>query len=165
MAERGVPLRGGGETVGSPKNDNYLGLLELLTKFDPFLSEHINIHGKKGKGHTSYLSKDVCEEFISLIEARMLDQIISEIKKCKCYLISLDSTSDSANVDQLTLIARYVLPSGPVQIVEKSASHPHSSDVRLISCCVGYGFKMPHTNSTFTTIRNPEHRITTSERQ
>ena len=57
----------------------------------------------------------MCEEFISLIRARMLDQIISEIRKCKYYSITLDSTPDSANVDQLTLIVRYVLPSGPVE--------------------------------------------------
>ena len=71
LAERGLPFRGSNETVGSPKNGNYLGLLELLAKFDPFLSEHININGKKGKGYISYLSIDVCEEFISLIWARI----------------------------------------------------------------------------------------------
>ena len=115
LAERGLPFRGSDETVGSPQNGNYLGLLELLAKFDPFLAQHINAHGNKGKGHTSYLSKDVCEEFISLIGASMLDDIISEIKKCKYYSVSLDSTPDSANIDQLTLIVRYVLPSGPVE--------------------------------------------------
>ena len=57
----------------------------------------------------------MCEEFISLIGASMLDDIISEIKKCKYYSVSLDSTPDSANIDQLTLIVRYVLPSGPVE--------------------------------------------------
>ena len=115
LAERGLPFRGSDETVGSSNNGNYLGLLELLAKFDPFLSEHINAHGNKGKGHTSYLSKDVCEEFISLIGAKILDQIISEIKKSKYYSISLDSTPDLAHIDQLTLIVRYVLPSGPVE--------------------------------------------------
>ena len=84
-AARCLPFRRSDETVGSPKNGNYFGLLELLTKFDPFLSEQIDIHGKKGKSHTSYLSKDECEEFISLIGTRILGQIISESKKCKYY--------------------------------------------------------------------------------
>ena len=35
------------------------------------------------------------------------------MKKSKYYTISLDSTPDIANVDQLTLIVRYVLPAGP----------------------------------------------------
>lgn len=115
LAERGLPFRGSDETFGSPQNGNYLGLLELLAEFDPFLSEHINTHGNKGKGNTSYLSKDVCEEFINLIGTRMLDKIISEIKMCKYYSVSLDSTPDTSNVDQLTLIVRYVLPSGPIE--------------------------------------------------
>ena len=36
LAERGLPFRGNNEQFGSPNNDNYLGLLELVAKFDPF---------------------------------------------------------------------------------------------------------------------------------
>ena len=57
LAERGLAFRGSDETVGSPHNGNYLGALELVSKFDSFLAEHINSHANKGKGHTSYLSK------------------------------------------------------------------------------------------------------------
>ncbi|GBP20613.1 hypothetical protein EVAR_93727_1 [Eumeta japonica] len=35
--------------------------------------------------------------------------------RCKYYSVSLDSTPDISHVDQLTLIVRYVLPSGPVE--------------------------------------------------
>ena len=73
----------------------------------------------------------MCEEFISLIGARMLDQIISEIKKCKYYSISLDSTPDSANVDQLTFIVRYVLPSGPVEEFIKFLDMEEHSSAKL----------------------------------
>ena len=45
----------------------------------------------------------------------MHDSIICELKNSKYYTISLDSTPDISNVDQLTLIVRYVLPTGPVQ--------------------------------------------------
>ena len=41
MAERGLPFRGDKETFGSPHNGNFLGLLELTAKFDPFLASHI----------------------------------------------------------------------------------------------------------------------------
>ena len=37
LAERGLPFRGGNETNGSVHNGNYIGVLELLAKFDPFL--------------------------------------------------------------------------------------------------------------------------------
>ena len=48
LAERGLAFRGEDETFGSPNNGNYLGLLELIAKFDPFLSNHIAQYGNKG---------------------------------------------------------------------------------------------------------------------
>lgn len=41
LASRGLPFRGRDEKFGSNHNRNYLGCLELLAKFDPFLREHI----------------------------------------------------------------------------------------------------------------------------
>lgn len=58
----------------------------------------------KGKGHTSYLSKTTCEEFIQLIVSSILDQVICDIKRCKYYTVSLDSTPDISHVDQQTLV-------------------------------------------------------------
>ena len=37
LAERGLPFRGDNEQSGSPNSGNYLDLLEVLAKFDPFL--------------------------------------------------------------------------------------------------------------------------------
>ena len=45
----------------------------------------------------------------------MHDSIICELKNSKFYTISLDSTPDISNVDQLTLIVSYVLPTGPAE--------------------------------------------------
>lgn len=36
LAERGLAFRGDSEVFGSPHNGNYLGCMELLSKFDPF---------------------------------------------------------------------------------------------------------------------------------
>ena len=65
---------------------------------------------KRGTHH-----KTICEEFISLIGSSVHDSIICELKNSKYYTISMDSTPDILNVDQLTLIVRYVLPTGPVE--------------------------------------------------
>ena len=48
LAERGLPFRGDNERFGSTNNGSYLGLLELVAKFDPFLLAHINRYGKSG---------------------------------------------------------------------------------------------------------------------
>lgn len=52
LAERGLAFRGSDEKFGSVNNGNYLGLLELVAKFDPFLASHISNYGNKGKGNT-----------------------------------------------------------------------------------------------------------------
>ncbi len=104
LSERGLPFRGSDEIVGSPRNSNYLGTLELIALCDPFLAQHINRNANKGRGHTSYLSKTICEH------------ISKEVKTAKCFSVSVDSTLfDISHVDQLTCVLRYVLPSGPVE--------------------------------------------------
>ena len=67
------------------------------------------------KGHTSYLSKTIWEEFISLVRSSVHGSIICELKNTKCYTIFLDFTPAISNDDQLSLIARYVLPTGTVE--------------------------------------------------
>ncbi|XP_065645337.1 zinc finger MYM-type protein 1-like [Hydra vulgaris] len=111
----GLPFRGNNETIGSEQNGNYLGTLELLGQFDPFLHEHMKKHGNSGKGNTSYLSANICEEFICLMGNKVLSEIISELKKAKYYSISVDSTPDLSHVDQLTFTVRYVKDLAPVE--------------------------------------------------
>ena len=41
LAERGLPFRGHDEIIGSSTNGNYLGVLEIISQFDPFLAQHI----------------------------------------------------------------------------------------------------------------------------
>lgn len=110
LSERGLAFRGQNETVGSATNGNYLGTLELLAQFDPFLKDHLIRFGNKGKGCTSYLSSTTCDEFIILMGGKLLHMIVNHISQAKYYSLSLDSTPDVSNSDQMTLIIRYVSP-------------------------------------------------------
>lgn len=112
---RGLAFRGKSELIGSSKNGNYLGILELLSEYDTFLAAHIRKHANKGRGHTSYLSSTICEEVIELMGQTVLSVIVNEIKLAKYFSISVDSTPDVMHVDQLTVIVRYVLQSGPIE--------------------------------------------------
>ena len=112
---RGLAFRGKNELIGSSNNGNYLGILELLSEYDTFLAEHISNHANKGRGHASYLSSTICEEMIELMGHKVLSVIVDEIKTAKYFSISVDSTPDIMHVDQLTLIIRFVLQSGPVE--------------------------------------------------
>ena len=101
---------------GQKYNGNYLGLLELLSQFVPFLAEHIRRYGNKGRDQVSYLSSTICEQFIKLLSDRVKAKIIAEIKKAKYYTISKDSTPDIAHIDQLSIAMRYVRIDGqPVE--------------------------------------------------
>jgi len=78
--ERGLPLRGHEEKFSSPTNGNFMGLLELIAKYDSFLASHIAKQGKAGSGRSSYLSSSTCEELIDLMIQTVLAEVIREIK-------------------------------------------------------------------------------------
>lgn len=50
LASRGLAFRGIDERFGSPSNGNFLGIMELLAQYDPFLASHIENYGNKGRG-------------------------------------------------------------------------------------------------------------------
>jgi hypothetical protein len=110
MAERGLPFRGDKETFGSTHNGNFLGLFELIAKFDPFLASHIQKFGNKGSGVTSYLSKTICDEFIPIMAHKVRDSILDDLRTAGYFSLSVDSTPDRSHIDQLTVIVRYVSP-------------------------------------------------------
>lgn len=131
LSSRGLPFRGDDELVGSPHNGNFLGCLELISRFDPLLSEHLARYGNKGRGHTSYLSSTVCDEFIQLMAEKVLRAIVKEVKDGKYFSIIVDSTPDVTHVDQLALIIRYVLKKSgePVErFLEFIPLHGHTAE-------------------------------------
>lgn len=99
MANRGLGFRGYDEIIGSTRNGNYLGTLELIAQFDLFLNEHIKKYGNAGRGIPSFLSSTICTEFIDVMGQKVLKVIIAEIQESKYFSISLDSTPDVTQVD------------------------------------------------------------------
>ncbi|XP_068994056.1 zinc finger MYM-type protein 1-like [Neodiprion pinetum] len=113
IAERGLAFRGDNEIVGSPRNGNLLGILELLAEYEPILATHLKTHANKGSGHANYLSSTICEELISCMGDKVLTEIVSTMKKSKYYLVSVDSTPHESHIDQLTIVVRYMEGSTP----------------------------------------------------
>uniref|UniRef100_A0A8P4KG01 TTF-type domain-containing protein n=1 Tax=Dicentrarchus labrax TaxID=13489 RepID=A0A8P4KG01_DICLA len=87
----------------------------LAFRFDPFLKAHIEKYGNAGRGTPSYLSLNVCEEFIQLMGQKVVEEVISRVKLAKYFAISVDSTPDITHVDQLTFILRYISPEGCIE--------------------------------------------------
>lgn len=100
------------EKFGRNDNGNYLGLLELIAQFDPFLNNHLQKYGNPKRGNVSYLSSSICDEFIGVLSKHVRDFISSEARSAKYFSISVDSTPDVSHLDQLTFILRYVICDG-----------------------------------------------------
>ena len=115
LSSRGLSFRGHDQNIGSIHNGNFLMVVEVLAKFDPFMSQHIAKYGNKGSGSTSYLSSTIYEELIQLMANKVTSKIIDEIKKNKYFSIVLDSTPDFSHSDQLSIILRYVHQGIPVE--------------------------------------------------
>ncbi|XP_040210939.1 zinc finger MYM-type protein 1-like [Rana temporaria] len=115
LAERGLALRGDDQVIGSKHNGNYLGILELLSEYNAFLAQHIQTKANKGKGCTSYLSANVCEELITITGEKILEHVINRVKMAKYYSVSVDSSEDYSHTDQLTVIFRYLEGKQPVE--------------------------------------------------
>ncbi|KAL4083473.1 hypothetical protein QTP88_028789 [Uroleucon formosanum] len=108
LSGRGLAFRGNNETLGSKNNGNYLGCLELIAKFDPLMSKHLNEYGNKGRGNVSYLSHTICDELITLMNKSVLCDIVNEVTAAKYFSLIVDSTPDITKLDQLTIAIRYV---------------------------------------------------------
>ncbi len=50
LSKRGLSFFGSDEQIGSVHNGNFLGCLELIAEFDPFLENHLDKYGNCGTG-------------------------------------------------------------------------------------------------------------------
>ena len=115
FSRKKAAVRGDSHEIGNPHNGNYLGTMEFLAKFDTFLADHIARYGYRGRGSPFYLSRFIMEEVISLIASEVKTNILSSILNTKHYSIIADLTPDISHIDQLTLVARYIENSKPVE--------------------------------------------------
>lgn len=83
MAVRNLTFRGDDKIIGSEKNGNFLGIVELISKFNSFLQKHIEKHVNKESGHVNYLYSPIYEEVILPMGNEVLKEIIRRMKIAK----------------------------------------------------------------------------------
>ena len=112
LSERGLAFFGSSKRIEDPSNGNFLGIVELLSKYDPLLSEHVKLvresqeSGKRMQVH--YLSTHIQNEFIDLCSSFVQTTILDEIRSAKYYAIIVDATPDCSHKEQTTMVVRYV---------------------------------------------------------
>lgn len=112
LSERGLAFFGSNEHIGNAHNGNFLGIIELLSEYDPISKEHVGkvkeSQQSKKKMQVHYLSSTIQNEFIELIGSTVQNTILNEIKAAKYYSIMVDSTPDCSHSEQHSFIMRFV---------------------------------------------------------
>ncbi|XP_039355879.1 52 kDa repressor of the inhibitor of the protein kinase-like [Mauremys reevesii] len=106
LAERNLSFHGSDEQLGTSYNGNFLGVIELLGKFDPVMQEHLRRITNK-EIHDHYLGNNIQNELVSIVGNAVKREIIARVKAAKYFAIILDCTSDS-HQEQMSLTIRYV---------------------------------------------------------
>ena len=110
LGERGLAFQGSSQRIGDSNNGNFLGLIELLSHWDPILKEHVlkveESHKKGERLQVHYLSSESQNEFITECSDLVKQHVLGERQSAKYYAIIVDSTPDSSHAEQTTFLLR-----------------------------------------------------------
>ncbi|XP_065654540.1 zinc finger MYM-type protein 1-like [Hydra vulgaris] len=104
---RNLAFHGSDTAIGSKSNGNFLGVFELLAKYNTVLNELMQrIQDKETKEH--YLSNDTHNKLIRLLAREIESKNLFKVKKAKYYSFILDCTPDVSHKEQMSIILRSV---------------------------------------------------------
>lgn len=129
LASNNLSFRGssGAETLYTPNNGNFLGLVQLLGKFDIVMMEHLRrVVNKETNVH--YFGKRIQNELIGLLASEVRNNILSMVKSAKYFSIILDCTPDVSHVEQLSVTFRFVDTNEEVEVRECFVAYKPVSD-------------------------------------
>ena len=100
LGERGLAFWGSLQRIGDSNNENFLGLIELLSYWEPILKEHVlkveGLQKKSERLQVHYLSNECQNEFIAECSDLVKQHILGERQSAKYYAIIVNSTPDSS---------------------------------------------------------------------
>ncbi|XP_040197560.1 zinc finger MYM-type protein 1-like [Rana temporaria] len=111
LAKQNLAFRSHKEDECSFNKGNFLEMVEMLSKYDSVLKEHLirlKRSTSKLKVSVSYLSPQTQNEFIRVLANHMKEKIVMDIKSAKYFGIMFDSTPDISHTDQMSEVIRYV---------------------------------------------------------
>ncbi|XP_062829387.1 uncharacterized protein LOC100558310 [Anolis carolinensis] len=107
LGTQGLAFRGNKEALFERNNGNFLKMVEHIAKFDAFMAEHLRRITSK-ETHVHYLSKNVQNEFVSFLSAKIQGNILQQLHQAKYYSIRLDCIPDVSHTEQMTLVVRFI---------------------------------------------------------
>ncbi|XP_050510667.1 uncharacterized protein LOC126887266 isoform X1 [Diabrotica virgifera virgifera] len=106
-ARNNLALRGGSDLIGDSNCGVFLSTLELISHYNPQLAKHIETV-KHGKNVTSYFSPLIQNKVIDLLGSNVRSEILRKVKRAKYFSIMFDCTPDTAHLEQMSQVIRYV---------------------------------------------------------
>nr|XP_047127691.1 zinc finger MYM-type protein 1-like [Hydra vulgaris] len=115
LAENNMAFRGSSDKLFTPQNGKFLGLIQMLAKFDPVMQKHLAL-AIKGDTSDHYCGKNIQNELIDLMSQKVNDKIINRVLKAVYYSIIADCTPDISRKEQLSLTIRIVYLSLDIRV-------------------------------------------------
>ncbi|XP_074296904.1 uncharacterized protein LOC141627564 [Silene latifolia] len=107
LGKHNLAFHGTNEKLYQASNGNFLGLVEMVTEFDPVIQKHVSrITNSDANCH--YLGHNIQNELISLLGHNIKSDIIKKIKEAKYFSLILDCTPDISHKEQMSIILCYV---------------------------------------------------------
>lgn len=107
LAKHNDAFRGSSDVLYQRNNGKFLGLVEMMAKFDPVIIEHVR-RIKNHETHVHYLGHDIQNTLISMMANNIKIKMIELIKKAKYFSVIMDTTPDISRLEQLSIIIRIV---------------------------------------------------------
>ena len=118
LATNNIAFRGSSDKLYAVNNGKFLGLVQLLAKFDPIMLNHVTL-ALKGDIPDHYCGKTIQNEMIDIMASKLTNIIISKALKSTYYSIIADCSPDVSHKEQLSLTIRIVnISEYPIKINE-----------------------------------------------
>lgn len=110
LCRQNLAFRGQESKLYVNNNGNFLKCIEMISKFDPVMAEHIRrvTSDSHYKNMPSYLGDKIQNEIISILGTELQNSILSLCKQNKYFSIILDCTPDISHVEQISVSIRFV---------------------------------------------------------
>jgi len=118
LAQQNMAFRGTSDKLFQPNNGNFLGLVQLLGKYDDVMADHLR-HISKKSNRKHYCSHEIQDQLINLMANNVRDTIIANLHDAKYYSIITDCTPDISKSEQMSFTVRFIEKVGNSIIIKE----------------------------------------------